>query len=157
MAVRTVRRTHTPLPQAYRRQTLPLRHLRALLRAQRSPRAAHEAAPAQGAQVSCHSNPSTAPQESCVVIGNTMGRPRSTRSFKATYVPPLPPSLPVSLGKVFSPPPSTTPHLSKIIFFLNIVCRYPRYLLMDIYLTHGTNKMCKVALLSTLFLHKIKK
>lgn len=122
VAVRTVRRTHTPLPQAYRRQTLPLRHLRALLRAQRSPRATHEAAPAQGAQVSCHTSlpPTPRPLHKSVVLWSEtlcdfIGDVHEVREVlrSLTFTPPL-----LFLWvwvRFFLLPPSPTPYLSKII------------------------------------------
>lgn len=51
VAVRALGRADSPLPQAHGRQALQVRRVRALLRAQRPPRAAHEAPPAQGEQM----------------------------------------------------------------------------------------------------------
>lgn len=47
MAVRALGRADPPLPQAHRRQAVQVRGVRAVVRALRPPRPAHEEAPAQ--------------------------------------------------------------------------------------------------------------
>lgn len=55
MEVRAIRRTHPPLQEAHRRQTLQVRRLRKVLRPVRSPSPSHEASPTQNGEM----NPST--------------------------------------------------------------------------------------------------
>lgn len=51
VAVRAVRRADAALPQAHRRQAVQVRGLRAFLRQERPPGAAHEAAPPEDQQM----------------------------------------------------------------------------------------------------------
>lgn len=65
VAVRALRRADPPLPEAHRRQALPLQRVRQVLRPVGPPRPAHEAPHAQGRQVSSPCLRDLAPGPAC--------------------------------------------------------------------------------------------